>query len=105
MSAVSSLIMTSCFVDIYTEIGNSSDLRDSLEEYEDGLDLPTDVEFGLQHFSYNNSGVVNLVYGHLNETHFTGITVSKLHVLLNCCPSPSNRLYCDHYRSLSFHLK
>lgn len=61
---------------IHTEIGNSSDLRNTLEEYEAGLDLPANVEFGLQHFSYNNSGIVNLVYDHLQRTNFTGISVS-----------------------------
>ena len=59
---------------LYTaEIDENADLRDKLKEYED---LPDDVEFGLQHFSYNNSGVVDLIYDQLNRTNFTGISVS-----------------------------
>ena len=57
------------------EIDENADLRDKLREYED---LPDDVvfQFGLQHFSYNNSGVVDLIYDQLNRTNFTGISVS-----------------------------
>ena len=40
-------------------------------------DAPTDTEFALQHFTYNNSAVLDLIYGHLNETLFNGITVSQ----------------------------
>ena len=61
---------------INAEIGENANLRGELREYEANLDLPANVEFGLQHFSYNNSGVVNLVYDQLNRTNFTGITVS-----------------------------
>ena len=39
-------------------------------------DAPTDTEFTLQHFTYNNSAVLDLIYSHLNETLFNGITVS-----------------------------
>lgn len=63
---------------LHTEIDESPDLRESLKEFEANLDLPPDVEFGLQHFSYNNSGVIDLVFNHLTSTEFTGITVSIL---------------------------
>ena len=68
---------------IATDIDQSSDLRDSLMEYEANLDLNGD-EFGLQHFSYNNSGVLDLVFGNLNRTQLSGITVSSYGDLLIC---------------------
>ena len=67
-----------CFMYIFAEIGGSSDIRDSLKEFEASLDLPAGVDFGLQHFSYNNSGVIDLIFRHLNETGFSGITVSPI---------------------------
>ena len=33
------------------------------------------TSFGLQHFLYNNSKILQKVKGHLEETNFTGITV------------------------------
>ena len=62
-------------LDTHADIGDSSELNGRLRVYGNDLDLPADVDFALQHFSYNNSGVLNLVYGHLNRTNFTGITV------------------------------
>ena len=59
----------------HTDIGDNSELNHRLRVYDNDLDLSADVDFALQHFSYNNSGVLNLVYGHLNRTNFTGITV------------------------------
>ncbi len=53
------------------------------------LDLTTDVklqkalnlndssvEFGLQHFTYNNSILLENIFQHLSETNFNGIVVS-----------------------------
>ena len=57
---------------------NSSDLSERLKSYETDKYIPADVHFGLQHFSYNNSGVRDIIYGHLSQTHFNGITVSYL---------------------------
>lgn len=57
-----------------TDINDTPDLSERLKSYE--ADVPTDVHFGLQHFSYNNSGVRDIIYDHLSKTHFNGITVS-----------------------------
>ena len=59
---------------LFTDVTTSTDLSERLREYE--TDLPSSVDFGLQHVSYNNSGIVDVVFGHLNRTEFTGITVS-----------------------------
>ena len=32
---------------------------------------------GLEDFTYNNSKFVELLFGHLNDTNFNGITVRK----------------------------
>ena len=61
---------------IHTDISDDSELNKRLKVYEADLNLPDGVEFGLQHFSYNNSGVVDVVFGHLNRTNFTGIAVT-----------------------------
>ena len=60
-----------------SDINNSSHLSESLKEFEADLHLPSSDDFGLQHVSYNNSRLVDVVYGHLNNTQFTGITVSR----------------------------
>ena len=39
-------------------------------EYNGGQDFN-----GLQHFTYNNSRFVDLLFGHLEDTDFDGITV------------------------------
>lgn len=36
----------------------------------------TDITFGLQHFLYNNSEIHQKIKSHLEDTNFTGITVS-----------------------------
>ena len=59
----------------FTDVATSPDLSERLREYE--ADLPSSVDFGLQHVSYNNSGLVDVVFGHLNRTNFSGITVCE----------------------------
>ena len=58
------------------EIKENSELSERLKVYESGQNLPADTEFALQHFSYNNSGVLELVYKYLDNTSFSGITVN-----------------------------
>ena len=64
-----------------TDITNDVQLNQRLKNYEEGilrLNLQPDIDFGLQHFSYNNSGVLDLIFDHLNRTSFSGITVSTI---------------------------
>lgn len=58
-----------------TDIKDNLELNQRLKDYETDQNLPEDVDFALQHFTYNNSGVLEVVLGHLNNTHFSGITV------------------------------
>ena len=58
-----------------TDIDNSTKLREDLRAYEHGLNIPT-TDFNLQHFSYKNRGILNLVFGHLNRTNYNGLSVS-----------------------------
>ena len=61
---------------MYPEIDNDTSLRERLSEYKPDIpDKPVD-DFNLQHFSYANSGVLNLIFDHLKATNFTGITES-----------------------------
>ena len=67
--------MTICSL-IHTDISEDSELNERLKVYEAELNVADDVEFALEHFSYNNSGVVDVVFGHLKKSNFTGITVT-----------------------------
>ena len=60
-----------------TDIKNNLELNQRLKEYETNLNLTDDVDFALQHFSYNNSAFLEVVLGHLSNTHFSGITVGS----------------------------
>lgn len=43
----------------------------------------TDItSFGLQHFLYNNSKILQKVKGHLEDTRFTGITVHPIFFMI-----------------------
>ena len=53
-----------------TGIKNSTDLQQELTTFNNGQDFD-----GLEHFTYNNSGFVNLLFDHLSDTNFDGITV------------------------------
>ena len=59
-----------------TEIQSNETLAGRLAKFNPELSLSSGERFGLQHFTYNNSGVVDLVFDALEETNFTGITVS-----------------------------
>ena len=52
-------------------IDNNASLRQDLSDFNGEVDFS-----GLQHFTYNNSGFVDLLHGHLTETNFEGISVS-----------------------------
>lgn len=54
-------------------INSNATLQQELVEFNAGQDFG-----GLQHFTYNNSGFVDLLYDHLNDTDFDGISVRKL---------------------------
>jgi hypothetical protein len=51
-------------------INSNPSLQQELAVFNNGQDF-----YGLEHFTYNNSGIVNLVFGHLEDTDFDGITV------------------------------
>ena len=51
-------------------INSDTKLQQQLVEFNGGQEFN-----GLQHFTYNNSKFVNLLYGHLNNTEFEGISV------------------------------
>ena len=53
-------------------MNSNASLQEELTEYNGGQDFD-----GLEHFTYNNSRFVDLLFGHLNDTDFDGITVSK----------------------------
>ena len=40
--------------------------------------LPPGQMFGLEHFTYNNSIVLEVIFGYLQETDFLGLTVSPI---------------------------
>ena len=79
-----------------TGIKNSTDLQQELTTFNNGQDFD-----GLEHFTYNNSGFVNLLFDHLSDTNFDGITVcypySNTAVLCPClwgkCPLPYSFRY------------
>ena len=59
-----------------TELQSDEALGERLAKFNAELSLPPGEQFGLQHFTYNNSGVVDLVFDAYEKTNFTGITVS-----------------------------
>ena len=56
----------------HADIKSSASLQRELTNFNNGQNFD-----GLEHFSYNNSGFVNLLFGHLESTNFDGITVSN----------------------------
>ena len=59
-----------------TELQNNNTLGEGLAKFNSELSLSSGERFGLQHFTYNNSGVLDLVFDAIEKTNFTGITVS-----------------------------
>ena len=51
--------------------------RTTLHKY--NSDLRQNEIFGLQHFTYNNSAMLNLMFESLTNTDFIGLTVSYVH--------------------------
>ncbi len=58
------------FVICHTGINSNASLQQELMVFNNGQDFD-----GLEHFTYNNSGFVNLLFDHLSDTNFDGITV------------------------------
>ena len=57
-----------------SDVKSNTELREDLKAYETDLDISSE-EFNLQHFSYNNSGILELIFDHLDRTDYNGITV------------------------------
>lgn len=57
-----------------SDVKSNIELREDLKAYETDLDISSE-EFNLQHFSYNNSGILELIFDHLDRTDYNGITV------------------------------
>ena len=66
--------------------GNAS-LQQELTEYNGGQDFD-----GLEHFAYNNSRFVDVLFGHLNDTDFDGITVRSSYLHHNHSYSNYNKM-------------
>ena len=58
---------------MHAGINSNTSLQQELTVFNDGQDFD-----GLQHFTYNNSGFVNLLFDHLSDTNFDGITVCNI---------------------------
>lgn len=67
---------TSVILIYSTELQSDETLGERLAQFNTELSLSSDERFGLQHFTYNNSGVLDLVFDAIEKTNFTGITVS-----------------------------
>ena len=63
-------MLFSQYVTLLSGINNNPSLQQELTGINGGQDFD-----GLQHFTYNNSGFVNLLFDHLEDTDFDGITV------------------------------
>ena len=57
------------------DMKSNSSLSAELATYDQEFAKEEDTDFGLQHFTYNNSKFMKLVFGHLGETDFNGIVV------------------------------
>ena len=75
---------------IHVDIENDTNLRDALKAYEPELNIETS-DFNLQHFSYRNRGILNLIFGHLERTNYSGLTVSTVYV-----PVVKHTIYADY---------
>ena len=60
---------------LHAETNRDATLGEKLADFNRGLNLLPDEEFGLQHFTYNNSGVLDIVFNGIKSLNFTGITV------------------------------
>ena len=63
-------MLFSQYIPFLSGINSNPSLQQELMVFNDGQDFD-----GLQHFTYNNSGFVNLLFDHLEDTDFDGITV------------------------------
>ena len=63
-------MLFSQYVTLLSGINSNPSLRQNLTVFNGGQNFS-----GLQHFTYNNSGFVNLLFDHLEDTDFDGITV------------------------------
>lgn len=58
-----------------TDINAECSSKETVSNCSAGL-RASDTSFGLQHFLYNNSQILEKIKGHLVYSNFTGITVS-----------------------------
>ena len=72
----------------HIEIDNNTSLRKRLSKYEPDIPDALVDDFNLEHFSYANSGILDLIFGHLEATNFTGITESFSFVPLSVYLTP-----------------
>ena len=62
---------------LHAGISENASLQEYFEQFDSNLSLAPDEEFGLQHFTYNNSGVLRSIFENIEATAITGITVSN----------------------------
>ena len=63
----------SIFFMVYLDLAHNKSLNKYLHQF--NSDLLLNKSFGLQHFTYNNSALLDLIFNHLTETDFIGLTV------------------------------
>ena len=63
-------MLFSQYIAFLSGINSNASLQQELTVFNGGQDFD-----GLQHFTYNSSGFVNLLFDHLEDTDFDGITV------------------------------
>ena len=59
---------------VYLDLAWNRSLNRYLHQF--NSDLLLNKSFGLQHFTYNNSAMLDLIFNHLADTNFIGLTVS-----------------------------
>ena len=53
------------------------DLKTNVE-LQEKLNITPSMDFGLQHFNYSNSILMENIFSHLMDTNFTGLVVSNV---------------------------
>ena len=72
-----------CFI-VYLDLAQNRSLNKYLLQF--NSDLLLNKSFGLQHFTYNNSALLDLIFNHLTETDVIGLTVRYFPVSLKKVP-------------------
>ena len=60
---------------MYLDLVQNRSLNSYLHQF--NSDILPNKSFGLQHFTYNNSAMLNVTFHHLAQTDFIGLTVSN----------------------------